>query len=188
MNLKNTVTGYGVIAILLHWLMALLIAGLFAVGWWMTELSYYDPWYQKAPWWHKSVGVLLLALWMVRLLWRVTNTRPSPVKEHKPWELRMARWVHSFLYGLILAVIISGYMISTADGRPLSVFGWFDIPAWRTGIDNQEDIAGLFHFYLACALICLAVVHALAAIKHHVIDKDSTLRRMVKFRFSANGG
>ena len=188
MNLKNTVTGYGWVAILLHWLTAVMVVSLFAVGWWMTELSYYDPWYREAPAWHKSFGVLLLGLWVVRLLWRWRNPKPVAISGHKHWERFLAKLVHTMLYGLILLVIISGYMISTADGRPVSVFGWFEIPAWHLDIDNQEDIAGVFHFYLACGLIALAGLHALAAIKHHLVDKDATLRRMISPGISSNGG
>ena len=75
--------------------------------------------------------------------------------------------------------MVSGYLISTADDRAIEVFGWFEIPATLTSIENQEDIAGEFHFYLALTLISLASAHALAAIKHHLIDKDNTLRRMM---------
>jgi cytochrome b561 len=74
--------------------------------------------------------------------------------------------------------MISGYLISTADGRPISVFGWFEVPALITGIPNQEDRAGDVHFYAAWALVILAALHALAAFKHHLIDRDDTLRRM----------
>ena len=76
--------------------------------------------------------------------------------------------------------MISGYLISTADGRPISFFGWFEVPALITGINNQEDIAGDVHFYMAWTLVILASLHGLAAIKHHLIDKDSTLTRMIK--------
>ena len=187
MAVKNTPQGYGLIAILLHWLMAAVIIGLFAVGLWMTDLNYYDPWYKTAPDWHKSVGVMLFGLWLVRLIWRTTNIKPRPLTSHKPWERTLAAVTHVVIYCLILLVVVSGYMISTADGRPLSVFGWFSIPAITTGIENQEDVAGEFHFYLACSLITLATLHAGAALKHHFLDKDSTLRRMINPKFSSTG-
>jgi len=74
---------------------------------------------------------------------------------------------------------MSGYMISTADGRPISVFNWFDIPALPALIEQQEDIAGEIHFISATTLITLSLLHAAAALKHHFIDKDNTLRRML---------
>jgi len=76
--------------------------------------------------------------------------------------------------------MISGYLISTAKGKPIDVFGLFELPATLHGLDGQEDIAGMVHEYLAYSLIALAVLHAAGAIKHHVIDKDKTLIRMLK--------
>ena len=75
--------------------------------------------------------------------------------------------------------MITGYLISTADGRALEVFNWFSIPATISGIEHQEDIAGDIHEILAFSLIAIVVLHAAGAIKHHVIDKDNTLKRML---------
>jgi len=86
---------------------------------------------------------------------------------------------HSVLYLGLFLVMMSGYLISTADGRAISVFGLFDVPAVITSIPNQADTAGLVHEYAAWALVILAVLHALAALKHHFIDRDATLRRML---------
>jgi cytochrome b561 len=86
---------------------------------------------------------------------------------------------HSVLYLGLFLVMMSGYLISTADGRAISVFGLFDVPALITSIPNQADSAGLVHEYAAWALVIFAVVHALAALKHHFIDRDATLKRML---------
>ena len=75
--------------------------------------------------------------------------------------------------------MITGYLISTADGRGIEVFELITIPAYGAIIENQEDIAGLVHKWLAYLLIALASLHALAALKHHFIDKDNTLNRMI---------
>lgn len=75
--------------------------------------------------------------------------------------------------------MISGYLISTEDGRPIAVFGWFSVPALGALFDNQADIAGLVHEYVAYSLITLALLHAVAALKHHFFDKDHTLKRML---------
>jgi cytochrome b561 len=75
--------------------------------------------------------------------------------------------------------MLSGYLISTADGRGLEVFDWFSVPATLSGLDRQEDIAGEVHLYLAWTVIVLAALHALAALKHHFIDRDPTLMRML---------
>ena len=81
--------------------------------------------------------------------------------------------------GLLLAVIVAGYLISTADGEPISVFGWFSVPATLSGLPDQADVAGEIHLYLAWALVVFAVLHALAALKHHFVDRDPTLKRML---------
>ncbi|MOA52423.1 hypothetical protein D3C78_1757160 [compost metagenome] len=75
--------------------------------------------------------------------------------------------------------MFSGYLISTADGRGIEVFGWFTVPATLSGIDGQEDIAGVVHLWLAWGLIGMAALHALAALKHHFIDRDATLSQML---------
>ncbi len=80
---------------------------------------------------------------------------------------------------LLLALVASGYLISTADGRPVEVFGWFEVPATLHGIEGQEDAAGDIHFLLAMVLLGVVVLHALAALRHHLVLKDATLRRML---------
>ncbi|WP_319782955.1 cytochrome b [Oceanisphaera sp. IT1-181] len=170
---------YSVPMRMLHWLTALLIIGLFAVGLWMRSLSYYDSLYQILPFWHKSVGFLLLLLVLLRLVVRFSRTRLPSLPSHKRWEQRVAGATVGLLYGLMFGMFISGYLIATADDRPASFFGWFDIPVLITAFPNQEDVAGLIHEYCAWALIGLSALHGLAALKHHFLDKDVTLKRML---------
>lgn len=179
MKLKNTPTSYGLIAIALHWLVALAVIGLFGLGLWMTGLDYYDAWYKRGPELHKGIGILLFIVVAFRLAWRRFDTLPRPEPTHTPWEHRLAGIAHRFLYVLMFAVMIAGYLISTADGRPISVFGLFSVPATLSGLPEQEDIAGLVHEWLAYSLIGLAALHALAAFKHQFIDRDRTLARML---------
>jgi len=115
----------------------------------------------------------------LRLLWRLYSPPPSPLASHTPLERRAAHAVHLLLYGLLFALMLSGYLISTADGRGLEVFGLFTLPATLTAIPRQEDVAGAVHLTLAWLLIGLAALHALAALKHHLFDRDRTLRRML---------
>ena len=178
MQLKNNTSRFGLIAIALHWLVALTVFSLFALGWWMTELDYYDSWYKLGPWWHKSIGILLFLTIIFRLCWRFFTPPPQPLASHQPREIKAAHTVHLLLYLLLLMIMLSGYLISTADNRAIEVFGWFSIPATITSIPNQEDVAGWLHFILASSLIGLVLLHAAAALKHHFIDRDKTLKRI----------
>ena len=176
--LRNTTAGFGWVSIGLHWLMALTIFGLFGLGLYMVELTYYDAWYRGSLDLHKSVGIVLALAWLVRVLWKFSNPQPRPLG-NKAWEHKVATLTHALLYLLMLGLFISGYLISTADGRSIEVFGLFDVPATLTG-KGQEETAGLIHEILAWSLIGLAALHAAAAVKHHIFDKDRTLVRMLK--------
>ena len=185
--LKNTKTAYGWISILLHWVMALTIAGMFGLGLYMVELTYYDAWYKGSLDLHKSIGILLLGLLLLRTLWRSININPDSADKHaSKFEVTSAHLVHLALYLLMFTLMISGYLISTADGRGIMVFEVFSVPAIPFSVANQEDIAGEIHEILAWVLVVLAGIHALAAVKHHVINKNNTLVRMLKVQTTEN--
>ncbi|WP_047047861.1 cytochrome b [Vibrio mexicanus] len=175
--MTSQVKNYNVVARAFHWVSAVVIIGMFGVGLWMVDLSYYSEWYRTAPHWHKSVGILLAGLTLFRLVWKLAT--PAPSVEGKPFEQIAAKLAHLAMYGLILVIAVSGYLISTEDGRGIDVFNWFSVPGLGALFNSQADIAGEVHFYAAWSLILLAGVHALAAIKHHFIDKDDTLRKMI---------
>jgi cytochrome b561 len=159
--------------------MVFVIPALFGLGLWMVDLGYYDAWYKRAPEIHKGVGMLLLLALLFRLLWRGLNRTPRPEPGHSHLEVRASKAVHFALYLLLFAVTLSGYLISTADGRAIDVFGLFRVPATITGLPNQADTAGQVHLALAITLILLSLLHALAALKHHYFDRDRTLLRML---------
>ena len=179
MQLRNSSSRYGLVSVLLHWLVALSVFGLFGLGFWMVGLDYYSNWYRRAPDLHKSIGLLLFAVMLLRLLWRVISPAPAALASHDRLTRRASKLGHGLLYIGLFAVMISGYLISTADGRPISVFGLFEVPATLTSIPDQADLAGLVHEYLAWGLVIFAGIHGLAALKHHFIDRDSTLTRML---------
>lgn len=179
--LRNTSDNWGWVAIGFHWLTAVAVIGLFILGLWMVDLSYYSPWYNRAPDIHKSIGILLFGLVALRLSWRLFNVRPGPEPGPR-WEHLLAEVVHWAIYLLLFAILATGYLIPTADGAAISVFGWFDVPAWVTGINNQEDVAGRLHRWLAWALIALVAVHAAGALQQHFIKRNRTLKRMLGIR------
>lgn len=175
--MTDAVTQYNNLAKILHWLSAIAIIALFSIGLWMVDLNYYNEWYKTAPYIHKSVGLILLFVTIFRLIW--TKLTASPEIEGKPWEKKGAKIAHKIIYILLICIMISGYMISTADGSSIDIFNWIAVPGFGSIVENQEDIAGNIHYYLAMTLIGLAVLHALAALKHHLINKDNTLKKML---------
>lgn len=179
MQLRNSSRRYGIISISLHWIFAIAVYAMFGLGLWMVTLSYYDGWYHQAPELHKSIGVLLMMGLVIRVIWRHISPPPAAPKTHSIFTRISAVAAHITLYALLFALLISGYLISTAEGKPISVFGIFDVPATLADAGSQADIAGVIHLWLAWSVVILSVLHGLAALKHHFIDKDDTLKRML---------
>jgi cytochrome b561 len=179
--LKNTSSAYGWVAIALHWFMAITIFSLFGLGLYMVELTYYDAWYKGSLDLHKSIGALLAVLLLMRIFWRIVNVTPNSADSTAGnVEIKAAHYAHLTLYLLMGLLMVTGYLISTADGRAIDVFGLVSIPALPFSFDNQEDIAGNIHEYIAWTLVLLAAGHGLASLKHHFINKNNTLLRMIK--------
>ncbi len=179
MQFYNSSSRYGAVAMTFHWVTAVVVVGLFSVGLWMEDMDYGNPWYKTAPHWHKSVGVLLVTFMLARLLWRLKSPPPPPLNTHTSWEKRAAKIAHALLYVLIFLMLPTGYLITTAQGQGLDVFNWFTIPAVITSVSNLEDYAGEVHEIIAFSIIGIAIIHMLGALKHHFIDKDRTLKRML---------
>ncbi len=179
-TLKDTSNQYGLISKCFHWLTAIVVMGMFALGLWMVDLTYYDAWYKPAPHYHKSIGILLAIATLLRIVWRLINVHPTPLSNHSPFERRAARITHILIYCLLIAMFTSGYLISTIKGVGIEVFDWFVVPSVVQGEGTLSDLFGEIHEIIAWILIVLVSLHALAAIKHHLIDRDETLRRMTK--------
>lgn len=180
MQLKNTPTRYGAITKSFHWIIALAIVGMLFAGFFMGGIENLTDkiWVYGM---HKSIGVTILALAVLRILWHIYSKKPPYVSSLKPWEKMAAHFLHFCLYGAMIAMPLSGWLMSSSAGRPVSFFGLFTLPDL---VDKNEDIANLMrgaHFYLAWLLIAAIVVHLSAALKHHFIDKDITLKRMLPF-------
>jgi len=182
--MKNTLSHYGWITISIHWLVAVTVIGLFSLGYWMVDLGYYDPWYKQGPDLHKSIGILLFIVMMIRVVWRYFQIKPEHLNSHTRIEKKIGSIVHIFLYSALFVLMISGYLISTADGRAIEVFNLLSVASFGELFTDQEDLSGIVHKYLAYALMLTVILHALAALKHHFIDKDNTLRRMLGSRNS----
>ena len=179
MQFLNSKTHWGIISILFHWLSAITIIGLFVLGLWMVELNYYDQWYKTAPALHKSFGIVLLIITFSRIIWRSLNISPESLVDKNSKEKKLASQIQLLLYVLLISIMLSGYLISTADGRAIIVFNWFEVPATLQNIEQQEDLAGNIHYWLALSLISLIILHTLASLKHHFVYKDNTLKRIL---------
>ncbi|MDE1167108.1 MAG: cytochrome b [Pseudomonas sp.] len=178
MQLRNSTSRYGWVSIVLHWGVALAVFGLFALGLWMVDLGYYDPWRKAGPDLHKSIGLTLFFVMLLRVVWRFVSAPPPAPANHSRFVRMAAKLGHAFLYLDLFLVMFAGYLISTADGVGIPVFGLFEVPALISGLPDQAETAGTVHLYLAWTLVIFAVLHGLAALKHHFIDRDATLVRM----------
>ncbi|WNW12278.1 cytochrome b [Pseudomonas sp. DTU_2021_1001937_2_SI_NGA_ILE_001] len=179
MQLRNSASRYGLVSRVLHWGVALTVFGLFGLGLWMVGLDYYDSWRKAGPDLHKSIGLVLFAAMLVRVIWRFVSPPPPPLASYSQLTRIGAAFGHLFLYVGLFAVMTAGYLISTADGVGIPVFGLFEVPALVSGLPQQAELAGQIHLYLAWAIVIFAVLHGLAALKHHFIDRDVTLKRML---------
>lgn len=176
MQIKNSDTHFGIIAIIFHWLMAILIISLLAVGLYMTDLTIGI---QKLKLYglHKAFGILVLILAILRIIWRLSNK--TPMLRIPKLELIAARLAHLALYAFMLAMPLSGWLMTSAAGLPPSFFGLFTLPSLVAPNDELRELFAQAHEWLAYGLITLIIIHTLAALKHHFIDKDDILRRML---------
>ncbi|WP_296186416.1 cytochrome b [Pseudomonas sp. UBA1879] len=179
MQLRNSSSRYGWVSIVLHWGVALTVFGMFALGLWMVGLGYYDTWRKAGPDLHKSIGITLFLVMLIRVVWRLISPPPPSPPTHSRFVRTAAKLGHAFLYLDLFLVMIAGYLISTADGVGIPVFGLFEVPALISGLPDQADVAGQVHLYLAWTLVIFAVLHGLAALKHHFVDRDATFIRML---------
>lgn len=179
MALGNTTETFGLVSRSLHWLIALLIFALVALGWYMVDLTYFDRWYNQSLSAHKALGLLVLVLGLGSLLWRLVSPLPLPIASLSTVERRAAVSMHHLLLLLIIAIPASGYLISTSAGKAVEIFSWFEVPALFSVGNELRDIAIELHFWLAYGILGLAGLHLLAALKHHFVNRDRTLLRML---------
>jgi len=165
-------------AISLHWLIALAIAGTFGLGVYMHELPL-SPTKLELYSWHKWAGVTIFMLVIVRLAWRSTHPAP-PLPETMPKPLRLAAQVaHWLLYALMFAIPLSGWLMSSAKGFQTVWFGIVPLPDLLPKDKALGNLLAEVHETLNFTLLTLVVLHAGAALKHHFIDRDTVLTRML---------
>lgn len=196
--MNNAASRYTKTAIVLHWLIAIGIFGMFGIGWYMSGLPKdapkaiaYDLFDLGIYTWqlseavsprtfyfnlHKSIGVTLLALIVVRLCWRLTHQPPALLDSLKAWEKKLAEKAHKVLYLLMFAVPMSGLIMATYSKYGVK---WFGVPLIR-GLD-KEGLREAFvevHEIAGILLLLVIILHVAGALKHKFIDKDETMKRM----------
>lgn len=186
MRWRNTNDDWGALAKAFHWLIALAIIVNIPLGLWADSLSLSTT-KVEAFYWHKSIGLTILWLAVLRLLWRFTNPTPR-LPEHMPrWERTLAHGSHFLLYVAMIAMPISGWVVNSAANFPLDLYGFIPVPDLVPGTMNEEaieDIAGAVHYWLFILICALLAAHVAGAVKHHLIERDDVLRRMLPFRHS----
>jgi len=176
----NTSEGWGWPARTLHWLIALMVLGLFGFGLWMTEVPpRSEQLYYFAI--HASVGITLLALMLVRYVWWMSNRAPAAPEGTPAWQRMAAKTSHRLLYLLTFATALAGWAMSGTFDKPLEpmLFGLVPVPQFLTAGSPYHELLMETHETLAFALIALVAVHTSAALYHHFVLRDGVLRRMV---------
>jgi len=186
MVMRNTTHRWGAVAQLLHWLIVALIivqvtlaalAGDLPLG--MKKLAMLAR--------HKSVGLTILGLALVRLGWRQLNPTPALPQTLKPYERTLARFTHAMLYVLLFAMPLSGWMMSSARGFPVSWFGFFQLPDLVPKSQPLYHALVTTHQSLAVLLGAVVTLHVAAALKHHYVLRDDVLQRMLPLSTTTQG-
>jgi cytochrome b561 len=181
--LRNDADSWGAPAKLFHWVMALLIfaqiaLGLVAVSWRLspTKLDLYV--------WHKSTGMLILTLLALRLLWRLSNRVPQLPPEMAAWERLGAHLSHFLLYALMIALPVTGWVISSASNVPFKIFWTIPLPAITSPDKAVADLFATIHGWFVTLLALVLAAHVGAALRHHYVKRDAVLSRMLPWRTS----
>ncbi|PKM06053.1 MAG: cytochrome B [Gammaproteobacteria bacterium HGW-Gammaproteobacteria-4] len=177
MQLRNSNTRWGAVSQFLHWLILGLVLVMAVLGLTMTDLpNGIDKIKTYAL--HKSIGISVLALMLLRLLWRAF-AGPAPTLSGPHWQRRMASLAHGVLYALMLAIPLSGWAFNSAANFALRWFGWFNLPRLVPADPRLKAVFHEAHEWLFWILVAVVVLHAAAALKHHFVDRDGVLMRML---------
>ncbi|HEU4778966.1 MAG TPA: cytochrome b [Steroidobacteraceae bacterium] len=180
MTFRNTTRSWGALTKALHWIIVILIIVQFFIASRAHDLPR-GPALIEAWGWHKSVGMTIFMLAIIRLVWRWMNPVPDLTAETRAWEHTLAKISHVLLYALIFAVPLTGWLMSSAKNFPVSwfsLFQWPDLIAPDRALSESMESA---HKILVKVLVGVALLHAAGALKHHFIDKNNVLRRMLPF-------
>jgi cytochrome b561 len=179
MTFRNTTRSWGTLSKALHWIIVLLIINQWVIAQWAESLTGFAK--LKTLGYHKSFGMTILMLAIIRLAWRCMNPVPDLSAETKPWERTLAKISHALLYGLIFAMPLTGWLMSSAKTYSVSWFNLFAFPNLVGKNDRVYDLTYDLHHLLFAVLVTVAALHIAGALKHHFIDKNDVLKRMLPF-------
>lgn len=177
--IRDTTASFGFVTIALHWISAISILTVMGLGAYVVYYGYYSSNFLQYAHLHYGLGILIFFVMSLRLLWRLSSRTPVSLAS-KMFARISITLIKCSLYALAFTVIISGYLICTSEGQSINVLGIVEIPSLVLLETAELNIAGLTHKYLAWVFFSIIVLHALAALIHHFIFKDNTLRRMLK--------
>ncbi len=182
MGLKNTKDTFGSVAKSFHWLSAFLVISLLFLGFFMGDIPKSTAWHKIAKNWHQLLGLFLLILVVLRSLWSLINIKPQSVGKPSKLELFLIKLTHTILYIFMFIIPVSGWIMSSAKGKlvklPTLAGYHFAMPGIPLDI-NLAKLAHQLHEIFAWILVVLITLHVLAALKHHFIDKDNILKRIL---------
>lgn len=187
MSLKNPPDRWGPVSQLLHWSIALLVIAMAALGLWMTDLPN-TPRKIEVYALHKSIGITLFALVLVRIAWRWYAGAPAPLPGQPRWQMRAASVTHAALYALLLAMPLTGWLLNAWGGYPLQWFGLLNLPRVLARNPELQERAAALHEAGFWLLLVLVLVHVGAALHHHLFRNDATLSRMLPPRRTTHEG
>jgi cytochrome b561 len=174
----NTIESWGTPAKLLHWIMAALVLAQFVLGWTASKWRL-SPLKLELFVWHKSIGMLILGLLMLRIFWRLANPTPAMPGDTPAWERRAARISHVLLYLLLIAMPVTGWIVNSAANIPFRIFWLIPLPAIAEPAERTADLAKLAHLALFVVLSAMLLVHIGAALRHHYVKGNDVLTRML---------
>lgn len=178
MKLTNTREQWGLVSIGFHWLLAIAILAMIGIGLYMVDMPNSMAKLRMYAL-HKSIGITVLALVALRLAWRLYAGAPAPEPGTPRWQHAAATATHWALYGLMIAMPLSGWLFNSASNFPLQWFGQFNLPAIAAPDPDLKALARSLHTWGFYAIGLLVLLHSGAAIKHHLFDRDRTLLRML---------
>jgi len=178
MKFRNTSAEFGVISKVLHWLVALIMISLIAIGWYTSGLDDETVLYWRMLDLHVALGLSIFMLFFIKVTWMILSPGPDFVPGLASWERLVARLVHGFFVIAIALIPVAGFLYIASDGEPVNIYDLVEIPDIGSYSKTVRNTIYDIHMYTAYTVAALIVVHIMAALKHHFIDLDDTLRRI----------